>query len=65
MKTIKQHDDGIEWLRQLRGQIAERCGHNLKKQSALYRQAAAKHSYKIYQGELPTVRAKRHAKLAA
>ena len=52
MKTIKKHDDGIEWLRKLRRDIATRCGHDLATQSALYRQAAAKHSYKPYKGQI-------------
>lgn len=65
MKTTRHHDDGIEWLRRLRRNIAAECGHDLSKQSALYRQAAAKHSYKPYKGESPVVGPKRRLKLAA
>jgi hypothetical protein len=59
MRTIKKHDDGIEWLRNLRQGIAARCGHDLARQSALYRQAAAQHSYKACEGEAAAVGAKR------
>lgn len=65
MKTIKHHADGIEWLRNLRLKIASECGHDLEKQSAVYRRAASKHSYNIYKGETLVVSAKRHIKLAA
>jgi hypothetical protein len=51
MKTIKEHDDGIDWLRKLRHRIAARCGKDLARQSDLYHQAAAKHSYKSYKWE--------------
>ena len=65
MKTTKHHEDGIEWLRSLRGKIAKECGHDLAKQSAVYRRAAAKNSYKVYRGESPVIARKRHIKLAA
>jgi hypothetical protein len=55
MKTLRKDGDGIEWLRNLRQRIATRCGHDLAKQSALYHQAAAKHSYKSYKGEAAVV----------
>jgi hypothetical protein len=56
MKTIKKHDDGIEWLRKLRLGIADRCGHDLASQSALYHQAAGKHSYKSLIGEAAIIK---------
>lgn len=59
MKPSKEHDDGIEWLRKLRRGIAARCGHDLAAQSALYHQAAAKHSYKSYKGEASVLGAKK------
>ena len=65
MKTTKQHDDGLEWLRDLRRQIAVDCGHDLAKQASVYRQAAAKHSYKVYRGETAVVGSKKKHKLAA
>ena len=65
MKTTKHHDDGLEWLRNLRRRIADDCGHDLGKQAAVYRQAAAKHSYKVYRGEAPVVGPKKRMKLAA
>ena len=65
MKTTESHSDGLEWLRRLRGKIAEECDHDLAKQSAVYRKAAAKHSYKVYKGEAPVVATKRRIKLAA
>ena len=65
MKTTKQHDDGLEWLRDLRRQIAVDCGHDLTKQAFVYRQAAAKHSYKVYRGETVVVGVKKKQKLAA
>lgn len=65
MKTNESHDDGIEWLRRMRGKIAAKCCHDLAKQSALYRQAAAKHSYRVYKGEAPVIALKRRIKLAA
>ncbi len=66
MKTTKQHDDGIEWLRALRGKIAADCGYDLAKQAAVYRRAAAKISYKVYRGEAPVAARKtRLAKVAA
>jgi len=55
----KKHDDGLEWLRKLRRRIATQCGHDLARQSDLYRQAAAKHSYKSYKGETAVVGAKK------
>ena len=64
MKT-KEHDDGLEWLRNLRQKIAEDCGHDLAKQAAVYRQAAAKHSYKVYRGETAVVGSKKRQKTAA
>ena len=64
MKKTKSPDDGIEWLRKLRGKIAAECDHNLVKQSAVYRQAAAKHSYKVYRGEASVTAPKRRMKLA-
>ena len=65
MKTVKMHDDGIEWLRNLRLGIAARCGNDLARQSALYHQAAAKHSYNSYQGEVAVVGAKKKLSRAA
>ena len=34
-------DDGLEWLREIRRQIDERCGHDLKKLGEYYRQFGA------------------------
>lgn len=65
MKTTRPYDDGIKWLRQLRRKIAAQCGHDLAKQSAFYRQAAAKLSYTTYKGESPAAGSKRRFKLAA
>jgi hypothetical protein len=65
MKTIKKHDDGIEWLRKLRRGIAAQCGHDFSRQSALYHQAAGKHAYKSYKGEVAVVRAKKRLPRAA
>ena len=65
MKAIKMHDDGIEWLRKLRRGIAARCGNDLARQSDLYHQAAAKHSYKSYKGETALVGAKKRLSRAA
>jgi len=65
MKTIKKHDDGIEWLRNLRRGIAARCGHDLARQSALYHQAAARHPYSVYKGETAVVGAKKRLPRAA
>jgi hypothetical protein len=47
-KTLKKHDDGLEWLRNLRRRIAIQCEHDLSKQAAFYRETAAKHSYISY-----------------
>ena len=65
MKTNKHRDDGLDWLRKLRGKIAAECDHDLKKQSAVYRQAAASHSYKVYKGESAVLTHKKRVKLAA
>jgi len=65
MITIRKHDDGIESLRKLRRGIAARCGHDLAGQSALYHQAAAKHSYKSYKGQAAVVGAKKRLPRAA
>ena len=65
MKTTRQHDDGLAWLRDLRCKIAAACGHDLAKQASVYRQAAAKHSYKVYRGETAVVGSKKKQKLAA
>ena len=59
MRTIKKHDDGIEWLRNLRQGIAARCGRDLARQSALYRQAAAKHPFNACEEEAAAVGARR------
>lgn len=65
MKTTEPPDDGMEWLRKLRGKIAAECDHNLAQQSAVYRQAAARHSYKVYRGEAAVTAPKKRMKLAA
>ena len=65
MKTTKTYEDGLEWLRDLRRNIAADCGHDLAKQAEVCRQAAAKHSYNVYRGEAPVVSPKRRLRLAA
>ncbi|MGH8246561.1 MAG: hypothetical protein ACREUU_09020 [Gammaproteobacteria bacterium] len=47
----KRHDDGLEWLRTSRRKIAAACGYDLARQAEVYRQAAAKHTYRVYKGE--------------
>ncbi|MSU64392.1 MAG: hypothetical protein EXS31_18715 [Pedosphaera sp.] len=65
MKKNRPHDDGMEWLRALRLRVAKECGFDLAKQAEVYRRAAAKHPYKIYQGEHAIVRPKKRLKVAA
>jgi hypothetical protein len=36
-------DDGLEWLREIRRQIDERCGHDLKKLGEYYRKFDSKY----------------------
>jgi hypothetical protein len=65
MKTTKNYDDGLEWLRTLRRKVAAKCGHDLEKQAEMYRKAAAKHSYKVFKGETAVVVQKKRLRLTA
>jgi hypothetical protein len=65
MKTTRHYDDGLEWLRTVRRKIAVACGHDLSRQAEVYRQAAAKHSYKVYRGETALATPRKRLKLTA
>ena len=51
MKTM-QHDDGLEWLREIRARLAKRFDHDPRKAGDYYRRIQKESGAKIYQ---PTV----------
>jgi hypothetical protein len=46
MKT--KHDDGLEWLREIRGRLAKKFDHNPRKAAAHYRAVQKQHSARLY-----------------
>jgi hypothetical protein len=56
---IKKHDDGLEWLREIRRKIAAKCGHDVHAINEYYRAAAARIPHRSHPGDSPSKRAKR------
>lgn len=56
MKT--KHDDGLEWLRSLRRQMAAECQHDPKKLGQRYRQMQRQFKDRLYRPEAPLSAAK-------
>ena len=52
MKTTK-HDDGLEWLREIRARLAKQFDYNPRKAAAHYRRVQQASGAKIYQREEP------------
>lgn len=50
MKTIK-HDDGLQWLHEIRAQLAKKFGYDPRKAAAHYRRVQKASGAKIYQRE--------------
>lgn len=55
----KQHDDGLEWLRELRQKISAECGHDIHAINEVYRAAAARVPHQSYLENVPAKRPKR------
>ena len=50
--TMKaKHDDGLEWLREIRRQMAKEFNYDPKKAGAYYRQMARQPGVKLYKRE--------------
>jgi hypothetical protein len=47
----KKHDDGLEWLRQIRRNMAEKCGNDIRAINECYRVAAARVPHQSYRHE--------------
>ena len=57
MKMKKQHDDGLEWLREIRREMAKQCNYDPKKLGELYRRAQKRHVSRIFhEEEITTVK---------
>ena len=52
MKTTK-HDDGLEWLHEIRARLAKKFDHSPRKAAAHYRQMEKTSGARIYQREEP------------
>jgi hypothetical protein len=55
----KRHDDGLEWLRELRLKISAECGHDIHAINECYRAAAARVPHRSYRDNSSVKRAKR------
>ena len=53
MKT--KHDDGLEWLRQIRRKMAARFGHDPKKAAAYYQKMQRRYADRLYQPDREAV----------
>jgi hypothetical protein len=53
MKTIK-HDDGLEWLREIRARLAKKFDYDPKKAAAYYQQKQKHLGARLYRPEVPT-----------
>ena len=56
MKTLK-HDDGLEWLREIRRNMAVKFDHDPKKAAAYYQKMQRRYADRLYRRE-PAVAAK-------
>jgi hypothetical protein len=52
MKTTK-HDDGLEWLREIRARLARKFDYDPHKAAAYYRRIQKTSGAKIYEREVP------------
>ena len=48
MITKTKHDDGLEWLREIRRKMAEGFGHDPKKAADYYRKMQRRYAHRIY-----------------
>jgi hypothetical protein len=55
----KQHDDGLEWLREIRRKIAVKCGHDVHAINEFYREAAARVPHRSHPSGSSSKQAKR------
>lgn len=53
MKT--KHDDGLEWLRKIRREMAAEFAYNPRKMGAHYRQLQNRYKSRLFKRELATV----------
>ena len=56
------HDDGLEWLRDVRRKLMTEAGGDLKQLGNRYRQTEAKHAAKVVDPKQLLTRALRHLK---
>ena len=52
MKTTK-HDDGLEWLREIRARLAKKFDYDPKKAAAYYQRKQKESGARIYRPEVP------------
>ena len=50
-----KHDDGLEWLREIRGRLAEKFEHNPRKAAAHYRAVQKQHAARLYRRNGPAL----------
>jgi hypothetical protein len=55
----KKHDDGLEWLREIRRKIATKCGNDVHAINECYCAAAARIPHRSHLAESSSKRAKR------
>jgi predicted aspartyl protease len=55
----KKHDDGLEWLRELRRNLAAQCGNDLHATGEFYRAAAARGPHRVFRDNSSVKRVKR------
>ena len=53
MKT--KHDDGLEWLHEIRATLAKKFDHSPRKAAAHYRQVQKQHSARLYRRNEPVL----------
>lgn len=52
MKTLK-HDDGLEWLREIRARLAKKFDYDSKKAAAYYQRKQKQLGARLYRPEVP------------
>ena len=52
MKT--KHDDGLEWLREIRTRLAKKFDHSPRKAAAHYRAVQKQHPTRLYRSDEPS-----------
>jgi hypothetical protein len=46
-----KHDDGLEWLREIRRKMAAKFDHNPRKAAALYQKMQRQYAGRLYHGD--------------